>query len=126
MDYTHEFNTPLTPEEEARYRRELGDKANDTYDYDMRGFWKSQGQLDPRGHAGDQFKKPNHPTFSDQSQYSNFAVPGGHWSEPRIPEKVHFTPSHVNIENMGEQGLQAYFEEVEPENILDKPPKGAE
>jgi hypothetical protein len=32
----------------------------------------------------------------------------------------------VNIENMGEQGLQAYFEEVEPENILDKPPEGAE
>ena len=116
----------MTPEEEARYRQELGDKANDTYDYDMRGFWKSQGQMDSRGHAGDRFKKPNHPTFSDQSQYSNFAMPGGHWSESRIPEKIHFTPSHVNIENMGEQGLQAYFEEVEPENVVDIPPKGAE
>ena len=113
----------MTAEEEARYRQELGAKADDTYDYDMRGFWKSQGQLDERGHAGDEFKKPNHPTFSDQSQYSNFATPGGHWEQPRIPEKTHFTPSQLNLENMGEEGLQAYFEEVEPQSILDIPPK---
>ena len=108
----------LTPEEEAQYRRDLGAKADDTYDYDMRGFWKTQGQLDPRGHAGDRFKKPNHPTFSDQSQYSNFARQGGHWSERPIPQKQEFTPSQANIENLGKEGLQAYFEEIEPENEL--------
>lgn len=91
----------------------------------MRGFWKDQGKFSANGHAGDRYKKPNHPTFSDQSQYSNFSTPGGHWSESRTPEKTHFTPSQKNLENMGEEKLRAYFEEIEPENVLDIPSKGA-
>jgi len=115
------YNTPLTPEEEAQYRQDMGAKADDTYDYDMRGFWKERGILDSRGHSSDKFKKPNHPTFSDQSQYSNFATSGGHWSTPPIPQKQHFIPSEHNMQNTGEEELQRYFRTYEPEIILDKP-----
>lgn len=104
----YQFNTPLTVNEEAAYQMAMGPKADDTYDYDMRGFWKSGGQLAGNGHAGDMFKKPNHPTFSDQSQYSNFATPGGHWGYQT------FTPSSYNLKNMSLADLLKYFSQVEP------------
>ena len=31
------------------------------------------------GHYTDEFKLPGHPTFSDESIYSNATTPGGHW-----------------------------------------------
>lgn len=40
-------------------------------DYDMPGYYMSGGWLDPpgTGHFPDTFKKPNHPTFSNESVY---------------------------------------------------------
>jgi hypothetical protein len=57
----------------------------DLYDYDLRGLWKSGGGFGADAHATDQFKKPNHPTFSIESQYNGVPRPdggvfqGGHW-----------------------------------------------
>jgi hypothetical protein len=81
--HKNNYNTPLTADEESRYqvyRLSLGERGNDN-DYDLRGYWKKQGQYeDPSNkedgsHFTDEFKKPNHPTFSVESIYHG--VPNG-------------------------------------------------
>lgn len=64
--------------------RGINTKTDDTYDY--RGFYNDPksnpyGMLygDTRSHFTDKYKTPKHPTFSNQSIYSNFAYPGGTW-----------------------------------------------
>jgi hypothetical protein len=84
-DMTDRFNTPLSPEEEERYQQwaRQNHREGDTFDYDMRGAWQHGIQGDPRtGHYPDTYKKPNHPTFSDESQYDGSeGRRGGHWEE---------------------------------------------
>ena len=78
------FNTQLTPEEELRFRTWKSQYApkDSGYDYDLPGAFKAGFTPHPvTGHWLDTFKKPNHPTFSTQSKYSQI-VPGraGTWS----------------------------------------------
>lgn len=54
-------------------------------DYDLRGLWMNNPNVKPSSnmHFPDTYKLPNHPTFSNESQYfspdtKNFA---GHWNE---------------------------------------------
>ena len=121
MDYTARYNTSLTPEDEAAYqawgRQQAAQSqngrnpANDTYDYDMRGFWKSGGNFDSdTGHAGDQFKKPNHPTFSTLSQYNGVdGNQGGTWGGGQNGQPFTFTPSATNLQMTPLPDLQRYF-----------------
>jgi hypothetical protein len=51
-------------------------------DYDIQGEFLAGRQPKPGMHGSDTFKKPNHPTFSAESQYSNSFTPGGHWVDP--------------------------------------------
>lgn len=70
------FETPLTPQEEGQFQEWKGVHApNDSgEDYDFRGAFKAGATPDPvTNHWVDTFKKPNHPTFSDQSQYAKDA-----------------------------------------------------
>lgn len=70
------FETPLTPQEEGQFQEWKGVHApNDSgEDYDFRGAFKAGATPDPAtNHWVDTFKKPNHPTFSDQSQYAKDA-----------------------------------------------------
>jgi len=81
-----DYNTPLSPDEEKGYAGWKKKNApNDSgYDYDLRGAYKTGGTKDPEtGHWKDRFKKPNHPTFSDESQYATGAQRdrAGHWVE---------------------------------------------
>lgn len=62
------------------------DADEPTYDYE--GFFNDNPEYawsmlngDPEAHFTDKFKKPNHPTFSDESIYSTPETPGGHWHE---------------------------------------------
>ena len=52
-------------------------------DYDYRGYWKNEDREtifdDKKGHFTDKYKQPTHPTFSNQSMYSNNITPGGEW-----------------------------------------------
>jgi hypothetical protein len=67
------FNTPLTPAEEQQFQDWKRQYApNDSgMDYDLRGAFKAGLTPDPQtGHWPDTFKKPNHPTFSNQSIYA--------------------------------------------------------
>lgn len=54
-------------------------------DYDYRGYWKNEDREiifdDKKGHFTDKYKQPTHPTFSNQSMYSNNITPGGEWIE---------------------------------------------
>jgi len=119
----------------------LGGKSKDVYeniskklklsdheqDYDMRGWvdqrvheGKSQDaiikELTSGAHFTDTFKKPNHPTFSDQSQYHNEKTKGGKWVQEG--ENWSFVPSEHNVKNLGEEGLRNYFKEREPNSRL--------
>ena len=117
MDLTNHYNTPLSPREKARFRREMGDRVRDMYNYDLQGFWLNQGKFDEEtGHASDMFKKPNHPTFSTQSKYSNAEHEGGTWDQ--VEGKWRFTPSPWVRSVWTKEALSDYFSKVEPDAIL--------
>lgn len=82
------YNTHLSPEEERDYAGWKAKNApNDSgEDYDLRGAYKAGLEKDiASGHWSDRFKKPNHPTFSDQSQYAQEAPEkAGHWDDKGI------------------------------------------
>lgn len=122
-DYTTQYNTNLTPQEETQFAQWAREKnlLRDLYDYDMRGAWKAGAAQSEEGHFPDTFKKPNHPTFSVESQYHNEKnLPGGTWgvdSEGRTT----FTPSAFNLQNMSPNELRQYFFQVEPSAVLKLP-----
>ena len=60
--------------------------SNPAYDY--QGFYNEDPKRawdmlngNPEAHFTDKYKRPNHPTFSDESIYSTPETPGGHWHE---------------------------------------------
>jgi len=119
-DYSARYNTPLSPAEEAQFQAwaKANGKGNDTYDYDLRGAWKSGAATSENGHLPDTYKKPNHPTFSDQSQYHGVdGVQGGTWGGGNGSPWT-FTPSATNLQMMSAPALQRYFQEREPGNLL--------
>lgn len=132
FDYTARYNTQLSPDEEAQYQAwgaqqaaQTGkNPALDTYDYDMRGFWKSGGKFADNGHAGDQFKKPNHPTFSTLSQYHGVdGAEGGTWGGGQNGQAWTFVPGKFNLQVHDLEDLQRYFQQVERGNTLILPGK---
>jgi hypothetical protein len=67
------YDTPLTEDQEAQYqeyKKSLGKFGDDSI-YDLRGFWLEHGHEphEKGAHFVDKYKKPNHPSFSDESQY---------------------------------------------------------
>lgn len=80
-----QYTTRLSPEDEVKFHQWKQQYApNDSgADYDLRGAFKAGLQPDPKtGHWPDTFKKPNHPTFSNQSQYAvgADAAKAGSWN----------------------------------------------
>lgn len=140
------FNTPLTTAEEAQYQRYLADRAMesgrdmgmDQADYDGRAYWlQSGGGVDGRGHSGDIGKKPNHPTFSNQSMYSTAQNPGGEWANSTPSGRMvplafanggegidnpptYFQPSAQQFDRTG-NWLPGYMRKVEPDSKLSMP-----
>ena len=118
-DMTDKYNTPLSDDQEASYQKwaKAVGHEGDTRDYDLRGAWKADASQAENGHFPDTFKKPNHPTFSDESQYSGKdGNVGGKWGG--TDEAPTFTPSATNLKNMSADELQAYFKKVEPDSKL--------
>lgn len=119
------YDTALTPEQEKQYgawtatesQRMGRDITRDVEDYDLRGLWQSQGGFGDNGHAPDTYKKPNHPTFSDQSKYHGIDDNvGGHWDN--VGEKDRFTPGPTNNFHFDRNKLQEYFDTREPGVLL--------
>jgi N12 class adenine-specific DNA methylase len=128
-DMTDRYNTPLSDADEAKFQQWMKDRSkfagrdtsSDLFDYDLRGAWKANAEQASNGHLPDTFKKPNHPTFSDESQYNGAdGHVGGQW----VPSKDGpvFQASPTNVQNMGTQGLRDYFKKVEPTAALALPP----
>lgn len=123
-DYSDKFNTVLAPDEEEKYQAWATEnhREKDVYDYDLRGAWKElqSGTMseDERGHLGDKYKKPNHPTFSDQSIYSGQdGVTGGVWSRNAEGKDV-YTPGR-KLSSVEADRLRRYFLRNEPGVVLD-------
>ncbi len=123
-DYSEKFNTVLSPDEEEKYQvwATENHREKDVYDYDLRGAWKElqSGTMseDERGHLGDKYKKPNHPTFSDQSIYSGQdGVTGGVWSRNAEGKDV-YTPGR-KLSSVEADRLRRYFLRNEPGVVLD-------
>lgn len=74
------FETHLEPQEEQAFLKwkERNAPHDSGADYDLRGAFLAGVVPAKNGHFPDTFKKPNHPTFSDQSKYARFGTPG-HW-----------------------------------------------
>lgn len=71
-------------------------------------------------HATDEYKRPNHMTFSDESKYSNKEHQGGHWEQQQDGTWT-FTPTAWNIQNAGGYDkLQDWWSQTEGKagNIL--------
>lgn len=128
-DLTQEFNTALTDDEEKQFQAWIKEEGRekDLFDYDLRGAWKEMQsgsmEQDERGHLGDKYKKPNHPTFSNESIYSNEKNRGGRWEEKG--DKVIFTPGR-ELSKSEANFLQRYFNNVEPGVVLNAKVKGGE
>lgn len=81
------------------------DDENQYYDY--RTFWKENpdGMADRilnddvEAHFTDRYKLPGHPTFSNESMYSNDETPGGSWEKKE--GKWYFTPSDYTRRYIG-------------------------
>lgn len=75
MNIWNTYNTPLNLSNELKFQIAKANSPfrNDSgYDYDYRGFYNKYGNLTPQatnGHLTDEYKKPNHPTFSIESNY---------------------------------------------------------
>lgn len=100
------------------------DVSSDLYDYDMRGWWQQNQDASLDGaHLTDIFKKPNHPTFSTQSQYHGAdGHQGGEWA-PQPDGTYSFKPGSTNMMMHGPDALTDYFKQVEPGNRLLLPPQ---
>ena len=130
-DMTERYNTPLTPAEELAYQNwaqiqsavQGRDISRDLFDYDMRGAFKSGALQSENGHYPDTYKKPNHPTFSTDSQYHGAdGHQGGTWTQ--LGGRWAFTPGQANLQMHGPDVLHRYFAEVDPEAWLNLPVQG--
>jgi len=92
-----DFETKLTDDEEKEFKtwKQKNAPKDSGEDYDFRGAFKAG--LNPagpeagvnEGHWPDTFKKPNHPTFSVESQYAKDAPDkAGSWNgDVYVPPK---------------------------------------
>jgi hypothetical protein len=94
-------------------------------DYDTAGYIAKYGIPDQsKGqHLTDEYKMPNHITFSDQSMYSNPTVQGGHWDQGG-QNLYSFTPSEHNLKEHPLKQLIQYFQQQEMPGTAIKLPNG--
>lgn len=126
-DFTAKYNTELTASEKTGFEgwaksqsTAVGrDITKDLYDYDLQGWWKDNPDTDLKGgHLTDQYKKPNHPTFSTGSQYSGVdGLQGGRWDKSDDGSWA-FSPGATNLQNYSKGELTDYFSKVESGNRL--------
>lgn len=116
-DMTDNYNTPLSPAQEKRFKvwQKANPRLGNTYDYDARGFWLHGAPTASNGHGDDRWKKPNHPTFSDQSDYTAPPTPGGHW------DGADYTVNPDNPRAPSKEDRDAYWKRAqEPGQLIEK------
>lgn len=114
------YETQLAPHEEQAFqawRATLPTDLQNMGDYDLRGAWKANAQEASNGHLPDTYKKPNHMTFSDESQYASPQRPGGSWAQSQDGSWV-FLASPTNLRGRDPSDLLNYFQAFEPGNSV--------
>lgn len=94
------FNTPVPFNRVAEFEQWAKQLAppQDSGDYDYGGAFLAGEQPDTSGHWTDRFKKPNHPTFSNESIYAKDApLKAGYWNGDK------FIPPPAEIQAAEEQ-----------------------
>lgn len=93
------FDTQLGPDEETAFQEWKAKNApkDSGVDYDLRGAFKAGLTPDAKtGHWPDTYKKPNHPTFSDQSQYAKDALDkAGRWEGDKFVPQGQRKPAEI-------------------------------
>ena len=123
MDFTSKFNTPLSEKETKQYQawlQTLPEYQRNTYDYDLQGAFKAGLNPAENGHLPDTFKKPNHPTFSNQSKYHGVeGYMGGNWIQLKNGQFA-FAPGTTKARKplWDQAALQEYFAKAEPNVLL--------
>jgi len=116
-DTVDPYTTKLNPSDEVRYqvwRAALPPDLRNDMDYDLRGAYSSGAKPTSREHFTDQYKKPNHITFSDQSMYSTPENMGGKWVETPGTDGGTFYATKANLIHHSPAELQQYFKTNEP------------
>lgn len=118
--YVQKYDTKLDPDVEANYNKQYSPQSS--RDYDMRGWYKENAQSLAKPHQGhytDKFKKPNHPTFSNESKYATKENPGGTWL------KDDFLPADNQVNtSLKVKRLKSYWQRAEPKGAQLLLPKG--
>lgn len=119
--YTNFFNS-------TDAKGQVQDRGIKGYDYDYSGFYMNNpdATVADGQHYPDTYKKPNHPTFSDESIYNGpkgayvdsqgqpvTSAQGGHWDKDDSGADT-FTPGKANLDHHSVQELQDYFKRTEP------------
>lgn len=102
LPFDSKFNTQLSAQDERAFAAWKAKNApsDSGDDYDLRGAFKSGLTPDATtGHWPDTFKKPNHPTFSDQSQYAQYGSPG-RWNGDTFVPAIK-PPQTANMQTQG-------------------------
>jgi hypothetical protein len=99
--------------------------TRDSPDYNLAAYIAKYGVPDQsKGqHLTDEFKLPNHMTFSDQSVYSNPNVQGGKWEQGGADTWA-FTPSSFNMAQHSPAELSDYFKTREKQGTFLNLPDG--
>jgi len=118
-----EFDALLTQEQQQLYDQFF--TPEDSKDYDMRGYFRDQ--MEEKGsftknaegqHYPDTYKKPNHPTFSEESIFHGMnGHEGGRW-EKNSDGSFTFFAGPTNLKNHTPDSLIDYFSKYEKGNKL--------
>jgi len=106
----------------AQLLNQIPKPTEDNPDYNLPAYVKKYGVPDQsKGqHLTDEFKLPNHMTFSDSSSYSAPDIQGGKWQQGG-QNLWNFSASPLNEQMHSRQQLIDYFKNVEKGNILTMP-----
>lgn len=138
QDFTGKYNTTIPPEKQADFdqwaetrmktpRTEETpwggrDPRKDRYDYDVNGFYLAGAQTAANGHGDDAFKKPNHTTFSNQSEWQGIdGYTGGQWGTHNGGRGA-FQPSRTNLEFHSVPELDQYMNSDAEQGKVDQLP----
>lgn len=100
-----------------QWRSQLPQNLQGAQDYDLRGAYAAHLAPAPNGHLPDDYKLPNHMTFSDDSRYSNQQHQGGQWRQAPNGQWV-FWASPYNMAMHSAGTLSDYFKQYEPGSTL--------
>lgn len=113
------LDTPIPDARQQDYQNWLGKlpaNLRGTSDYDLQGAFLADAKPEG-GHLTDKFKKPNHMTFSTESQYSGKSGEiGGRWV--KSGDNWMFYASPTNLKHHSAEELQDYFRQYEPKSKL--------